>query len=295
MAARETRTGLEVRQSGGSLTLRLLRLGVPGQGPAGLREVFDAPPSPMPPAIPVNLQHERSIRLADAAAVSMDGDVLEARADFPPGVRELVALGKLTGASVEMRVTRDRIASGPSGAPVRHIEDWQLLEAGIVHEGAAGGSGIELRQRIGRVLSGFTLGRALDCRCGVGDCDTATIDPDGLVIPDEVAAFLGDFSQPLGPVTSAVRRGRVTVTADINATSYGRDLVEAGTSNLIVRPFPDATASEFEKRGRNQYWTKLRVAAFIYAYSDKNRGFNAASITRGESRGLDWSRRKYLV
>ena len=291
----ETRSGIEVRQSGGSLTLRLLRLGVPGQGPAGLREVFDAPPAPMPASIPINLQHERGIRLADAAAVSMDGDVLEARADFPPGVRELVALGRLTGASVEMRVNRDRIVPDPSGASIRHIEDWQLIEAGIVHEGAAGGSGIELRRRIGGVSSGFRLGSALDCRCGAGDCDTATIDPAGLDIPDDTAAFLGNFGQPLGPVTSTVRRGRVTVRADIRGTSYGRDLIEAGERNLIVRPFPDATASEFEKRGRNQYWTRLRVAAWIFAFTDKTGGFDAPSVTTGESRGLDWSRRRYLV
>ena len=77
----------------------------------------------------------------------------------------------------------------------------------------------------------------------------------------------------MGAAKAAVQAGKVTVSAEIRDTSWGRDLIEAGTENLIVRPYPDASKSRWTKVGRDRRFTRLAVAAWIFAWTDQTGGY----------------------
>ena len=213
-----------------------------------------------------------------------------------PTVGELLPTSTARGLEVRGEYTedlgaRDRFSIEFRARQATRSEDLRIVTAASLEAVAAvelpayGGAEIEHRRRLGGVKAGFPTGEALDCRCGPADCETATIELDGLVIPDDTPAFLGDFRQPLGAATSVVRDGVVTVEAEVLGTSWGRDMIEAGARNLIVRPYPDAARSEWTKRGTDRLFTRLQVAAWVFTWTDKTGGFESAEVQR---RGRLW-------
>ena len=248
----ETRQGGELRALGGRRVAgTLLRYGDVARIADGRSERFEATAfSYVPKTIPVNLQHDEKVVVGEvqlentATAIRAEGMVSE-------GVHSLIRRGSLGGLSVEFRAKRERQEAAPlHGRSVRVIEAADLLGAGLVDMPAYPDSGVEARRRIGGVSGGFRTGTKLDCRCAVQDCTSALIEADALTIPPEnVQAFLSDFSKPLGPATVKRAGPLVTVSADVPSTSYGSDLLEAPQDALIVRPYPDAARSSFVKDG----------------------------------------------
>ena len=184
--------------------------------------------------------------------------------------------------SVEFHALRERRTEGG----IREVLRAMVPDVALVPSPEYAQTGVELRRRIGGVSAGFPTGKALDCRCGPVDCGTATIELDGLTIPKDTPGFLNDFKRPLGAVSATVKGGRVTVDAEIRDTSWGRDPIEAGESSLIVRPYPDARRSEWEKRGADRLFRRLYVAAWIFAWTDQTGGHDAAKIEARRRRRL---------
>ncbi len=258
------RRPVEVRYEEGRALLTLVRLGREGQGPNGLREVFTAQPNPVPPTIPVNLQHDGAVILDHAAVVAVRGDVLEATARIPEGVRDLVRLGRLEGASVEMRVRRDEVT--PSyGASVRRILDWELLGASIVHRGAAGGSGVELRRALGASLSGFVgYNIAMDCSCPGGGCDEILFETGAFADLSEALATVGKMHQVVGRAVLSPTAGGLAIAVELIDVAGAQTLVELIDSDVDVyaRPLLNLEESDTSEERARGGTLRVKRAAF---------------------------------
>lgn len=220
----------------------------------------------------VTLAHRAAPEVRATTTRQGNGEItIEARAT--PRMVEAYEAGR-RALSIEFH----SLAEERKGGNVREITSAFVPLVAMVPVGAYNEASAEVRRRIGGVSAGFRTGKALDCRCGPQDCATATIELDGLTIPDDTPGFLGDFKRPLGAVSATVKGDRVTVNAEIRDTSWGRDLLEAGEDALIVRPYPDARRSEWEKRGRDRYFQRLYVAAWIFAWTDQTGGHDKARL-----------------
>ena len=246
----------------------------------GRREVF-APGAVEWPSegVGILLAHRQAPEVRAVAAREPDGRIT-VRAPATPAIREAVEAGRRF-MSVEFHALEERTTAGG----VREVLRALVPSAALVADPEYDTTVAEVRRRIGGVRSGFTEGEALDCRCGPIDCDTATIETGALVIPDGTPAFLSTFGKPLGPATVARDGAKVTVSAEVRDTSWGRDLMEAGTDHLIVRPYPHAPESEWTKEGRDRRFTRLTVAAWVYSWTDQTGGFEESTLaTRGRDR-----------
>jgi len=188
--------------------------------------------------------------------------------------------------SIEFRAHRDtrsedlRIVQAPTLAGVAAVQ----LPA---YEGAA----IEHRRRLGSVSGGFTMGKAVDCRCAGPGCDSAEVDPEGVTFKPDLPAFYSNFSQPLG-VARTVREGNVlTVTAPIPATQYGRDLSEVDdlAEMAVMRPYIDPVTGEWEKRGKTRVFTRAPIVAWILAPTDQIGGaYQKTKVDPEDRRARIW-------
>lgn len=309
----ETRPGIEVRQRAGNLILRLVRLGVPGHGPAGMREVFDAPPSPMPRAIPINLQHDRTIQLDAAATVRRVGDVIEAEATVPEGVRALVKFGRLAGASVEMRVHDSDVETDPHGSAVRRIRRWSLLEAAVVHSGMAGGSGLEVRQRGRTMRARVPVGKqAFYCSCsakktGAPNASKVRFEEGAFegVSGRDVSATSGNLMQILGQTSdgslrlSQGRGGALRVDLDPLDTRYGRELRELVAAGVPVhaRPVWNPETSKWRLDGDTAVVSRADFTLLLVkpVAADKAAGLHPLAPIPEQRAGLPWDRRRLIL
>lgn len=241
----------------------------------GRREVF-APGSVEWPSTGVGIltAHRTAPEVRAMPSRRSDGRIM-VRTPATDAIREAVEGGRRF-MSVEFHALRERTTRGG----VREVLRAFVPDAALVANPEYDTTAAEVRRRLGGVKARVPTGKAVDCRCGPADCETATIDPGGLEIPDDAPAFLGDFKQPLAAATSEVRDGVVTVAAEVRDTSWGRDLVEAGTDHLIVRPYPDPMKSEWEVRGTDRLFTRLSVAAWIFSWTDQTGGFEEAELER---------------
>lgn len=279
----ERREGVELRADGRILIGAAIRYG--DVSPTH-RERFERGSLTLDPHLSLSLEHRTLRTLAYGRDVQFDDRPagLFVRATLPRTPVADVALdgvrsGRFRGYSLEFiarRETRDT-------SDIRVIQRADVRGLALVDRPSYPGSTVEARKRRRRrprIRSKFPTGIALDCRCGPAGCDTATIDLSGLKIPEDIPAFIGNFDQPLGRAVAKVEDGIVGVEAPIPDTTWGRDLLAAPTENLIVRPYPTAD-SVFEKRGTDRLFTKLAVAAWVYAWTDQTGGFGGSEVTEG--------------
>lgn len=241
----------------------------------GRREVFTPGSVEWPSAGVGILTAHRTVPEVRAIPVRESDGRITVTAPATDAIQEAVEGGR-KWMSVEFHALQERTTAGG----VREVLRALVPDVALVDSPEYDTTSAEVRRRLGGVKSGFPLRKALDRRCGPADCSTATIDPDGLVIPRETPAFLSDFKRPLGPAVARVRDGAVTVSAEVRDTSWGRDLLAAGVASLIVRPYPDPMESSWEKRGTDRYFSALAVAAWIYSWTDQTGGFDEAEIER---------------
>ena len=273
MFCRLAGAAVEIREAAEGPELRGVMVQEGRAATGGRRELFAPGSIQWPDAgIGILLAHRTAPEVRAVAARESDGRIT-VRAPATPAIREAVAAGKRF-LSVEFFSIEERTTAGGVRELLRALVPTVALTAAPEYDMTVA----EIRRRIGRVEAGFSEGEALDCRCGPADCATATISPGAITIPEGTPAFLSDFKQPLGAAKAAVQAGKVTVVAEVRDTSWGRDLIEAGTSSLIVRPYANGSKSTWTKVGRDRRFTRLAVAAWIFGWSDQTRGFAAAEL-----------------
>lgn len=126
----EYRSGMEFRVSGRRLEGVALRYGEPARD----RDELFLPGSlaPVPPSVPLNLQHDQSLQVA--AAELQDGpDALRMVAELPEnsGAWSLVNRGALGGLSIEFRARQEH-----TDGSTRVVEAAELVGLALVDEGA---------------------------------------------------------------------------------------------------------------------------------------------------------------
>ena len=266
----ERRQGVELRADGRTLTGPAVRY---GDVSPSHRERFEPGAFTVSPDLAPTLGHRTGRVLAYGEDVTFEdrADALIVAAHLPRTEIATVALdgvraGRFRGWSVEFVAKQEsRDAEG-----IRVVESADLPGLALVDHPSYPGSGVEVRRRIGG-FSGLWKYARTRCRCAT-DCRTASVDPDGLTMEDDAPIFLGNFSQSLGSARLRRTRTGVQVEADIQDTSYGRDLIETGTDNLRVIPYLDPEVSEWVKRGTDRFYSQATVRAWILGYSDQAGG-----------------------
>lgn len=130
------------RVAGRTLTGRAL---VYGDVAPEFRERFEAGAfGEVPPAMPLNLQHDSALIVVPDAALTDGARSLEVRADLPEGsaALSLVRRGALTGFSIEFRSQSERVEGG-----IRVIERAELSGLALVDTPAYRESAAEVRGR----------------------------------------------------------------------------------------------------------------------------------------------------
>ena len=292
----EHRAGCEFRVAGRTLSGVAMRYGdtspdfrerfVPGAfGPVGSR------------TMPINLQHDSAIIVAERGLINDTARALEVRAELPAGsaALSLVKRGALNGFSIEFNAKSERREAG-----VRVIERASLTGIALVDHGAYPQAKAEVRARGDRggrlaTLRGYMPARKrLACRCSPGDCTTALFEDgalDGVVDPArqrDVLAVVGDYSQA---VASAKRGGLrfwktergVEYAIDIPKTARGEALMESlETVPVIARPVLDADASDVEVAGELATYKRAEVRALTIGATDAADGWPELRRKRGD-------------
>ena len=143
MAAPEHRAGTEFRIAGRTLSGRAMLY---GDVSPSFRERFTPGAfGTVPATIPVNLQHDSSIIVAERAVLADTPRELRVRADLPEGsaALALVRRGALNSFSIEFFAREERREAG-----VRVIERADLVGLSLVDEGAYRGATAEVRRAL---------------------------------------------------------------------------------------------------------------------------------------------------
>lgn len=190
--------------------------------------------------------------------------------------------------SVEFHAIRER----RTGGGIREILRAFVPDVALVADPEYDTTAAEVRRRRRwRMRSRMPRFRAVDCRCGPEDCNSALVEE--IDLSAEVLGYLDDYSKPLGRATARETREGIETVIEIatDEVSYASDLVvlvEAGVSP-IVRPYPDPELSRTRKEGRTLVYESLVPAAWIATYTDQRGGFEAATLAEAEEnrRGLE--------
>ena len=300
----EHRAGCELRVSGRTLSGTVLRYG--DLSPEH-RERF-APGAFAPvPAVPLNLQHDRTIVLMPAERYALiDSErALEVRAELPAdsAALKLVRRGALNGFSVEFHSRSETRESG-----VRVIERAELVGVALVDEPSYPESAAEIRRRGGGGGRGsrggrrgtfrgrVKAGRKVDCRCAPGDClealflegafDTLTrqqVTESGR----DVLAVVGEYQNAVGSAKRggvrfwAGQNGDLEFAVDIPDTARGAALMETfETVPVYARPVLDLDASDFDLVDRVATYRSAEVRALTIGPTDASKGW--APLVLGE-------------
>lgn len=281
---REHRHGREFRVAGRTLSGVAMRY---GDVSPGFRERFvPGAFGNVPTTIPVNLQHDRAIIVAERAVLADGPRELSVRADLPAGsaALELVRRGALSGWSVEFHARAERREAG-----VRVIERAVLTGLALVDSGAYPASKAEVRARSGRTLrQRIPAGVNLGCRCSGAACRFARITGEAMQEAfaeawDEAAEILAvrsNYGNPLasksaGTLRAAVDDDGATVEIDIPTGPDGDAVLRAieDTGAVLARPFFDSDGSDGTIEGRSapggtMVYTSARVRSIVIGATD---------------------------
>ena len=276
----ERRAGYEFRVAGRTLSGVAMRY---GDTSPDFRERFvPGAFGQVPAVLPINLQHDSAIVVAQRAALVDSPRELRVRAELPEGsaALSLVRRGALQGFSIEFRATSERRVAG-----IRVVERASLTGLALVDSGAYPQATAEVRARSGRTMRAtIPSGRKMDCKC-VGDGCQVNFTEDALAdaIGDGegrtwIAAF-NSFDAPLGSAKRGTVRARmvgadVEVEIDIPDSEAGRAVLAAqADAGVVVRPFVDRTAAETITDGGTTVYTKAPIRAFIITSTDAREGW----------------------
>ena len=252
----EYRTGLEIRADGRTLVGAAMRYG--DLSPSH-RERWEPGAARVSPDLAPTLGHRTGRVLAYGSDVEVEDrpDALIVRARLPrTEVAEEalagVANGRYRGWSVEFRPERER--RDPSG--IRVIERAAVPGLALVDAPSFPGSTVEARRRLGPTLRGSVpTGRALDCRCPGGECDTIEFSPDAFAGLEEALATTGRMDQTVGrAILTPGRSGSpLDIEVELLDVAAARDLVSliSGQVPIFLRPLVDLQASDIVE-GRNE-------------------------------------------
>ena len=302
---REHRAGCEFRVSGRTLSGVAMRY---GDTSPDFRERFvPGAFGTVPATLPVNLQHDSSIVVAERAVLADTPRELRVRAELPEGsaALKLVRRGALNGFSVEFRARGERREAG-----IRVVERAELTGLALVDSGAYPGATAEVRARSGRRLrSKIPYDKSLACECiaQMGPGSGGTCIPmvrftqyAGELMADalgeaerqrDILAVAGNFRRPLGSVSRGTVRATSTddgleVEIDLPAGAVGDEIIAANeAAGVIVRPLIDYERSEFTDGPDGRTVTKPHLRAFIVGATDTKEGWDDAVIDYGDPEG----------
>ena len=295
----EQRAGAEIRLSGRVLAGRAMVYGLPATLAPGSREMFL--PGAFNPltAVPLNLQHDRQLVLAEAGTFDLQDtpEALLVRARLPASSAaiRLVQRKALQGLSIEFDPLSERTEGN-----LRVIERARLRGIGLVDAPAYRASTVEVRARLGRtVRARVPSGRKLACDClrnaaGRAQARWAEFQAsaiqsmfDGvfaeLAEETAVAAF-GAYGQPLASTARGTMRGRMRgkdleVEIDLPDDASGRAVIAAHeSSGLVARPFVDTDLSEFQLIDDSAVYSKAPLRAMILSATDRREGWPELKI-----------------
>ena len=216
--APEVRAGGELRVAGRALTGLAMVYGAVSEEH---RERFVAGAFSPVPAVPLLLQHDRSMVIVEPGAYELtDTDAaLEVRAELPPeaAALQLVKRRALGGFSVAFRARAES-----RDGEIRVVEKAELVEVSLVDRPAYDASTAEVRRRgdrggrLGTIRGRVPVDARVDCRCGPGDCLEAVFERgsmDRTIDKAEVLAVVGDYANAIaskkrggGPLLGRARR-----------------------------------------------------------------------------------------
>ena len=138
----EHRAGVSFRVAGRTLSGRALVYGDTADM-GDFRERFEPGAFGEVRTIPINLQHDRRLIVAESALLTDSARSLDVRADLPEGsaALALVRRGVLSGFSIEFRPRSERREAG-----IRVVERADLAGLALVDRGAYPQSSVELRR-----------------------------------------------------------------------------------------------------------------------------------------------------
>lgn len=294
----EHREGVSFRVAGRTLSGRAL---VYGDVSPDFQERFLSGAFGEVRSIPINLQHDPKLVVADEATLIDSARWLEVRADLPEGsaALDLVRRGALSAFSIEFKSKAERREAG-----IRVVERAELTGLALVDRGAYPQSLAEIRKRSGRVLrSKLPYNKSLACECiaksgsgnggacvplarfskMAGDLMAKSIN-EATADARDILAVAGNFRRPLGSVSKGTLRARSTddgldIEIDLPAGTVGDEIVAANeAAGVVVRPLVDYDRSEFTDGPDGRTVTRPHLRAFIVGATDTKKGWNDAVI-----------------
>ena len=288
----EVRAGGELRVAGRTLTGRAMVYGAVSEEH---RERFEPGAFAPVPAVPLLLQHDRSMVIVEPGAFELadTAAALEVRAELPAeaAALQLVKRGALSGFSVAFRAqheTRD--------GDIRVVESAELVEVSLVDQPSYDASTAEVRRRgdrggrLGTIRGRVPVGSRVDCRCGPGDCLEAVFERgsmNGTIGKEEVLAVVGDYANAIaskrrgGVRFWAGKDGDLEYAVDIPNTDRGRALMETMSSvPVLARPVLDMDASDFTIADKVATYRRAEVRALTIGATDANKGWTPLVLGR---------------
>ena len=296
----EHRAGCEFRVQGRTLTGRAL---VYNQRSPDFNERFlPGAFGDVPTTIPVNLQHDAAIVVAERAVLADSPRELRVRADLPEGsaALALVRRGALNSFSIEFKSRAERRESG-----VRVVEKAELTGLALCDHGAYPGATAEVRARSGRRLrSSIPYDRSLACECiaqrgpgsggscipearfskMAGEAMAEQMDLAFAQLERDVLVVAGDFKRPLGSVSRGTVRAVSTdealeIEVDLPAGAVGDEIVAAHeTAGVVLRPVIDFDRSDFTDTDKGREYSRPHLRALLIGATDTKKGWPDPTI-----------------
>ena len=287
----EHRAGLEFRIAGRTLSGVAMRY---GDVSPDFRERFEPGAfGTVPATIPVNLQHDSAIVVAERAVLADSPRELRVRADLPEGsaALKLVRRGALSGFSIEFNAHSERREAG-----IRVIERAALTGLALVDSGAYPGATAEVRARRGRTLrQRIPANTNIGCRCSGVTCKFARITGEAMqeaftkAWDDavEVLAVRSSYGAPLASKSAGTLRARMDgddaeVEVDLPTGPDGDAVLRAieDTGAVLARPYLDAALSEGIEEaaratgaGNVMVYSRMRVRSIVIGATDEREGW----------------------
>ena len=257
-----------------------------------IRETFRPGAFTPVPAVPLVVQHDESLPIANAGEYELrdSNRALEIRATLPEksAAAHLVRSGALSGYSIKFVPVREKMEGG-----IRIIEKASLLHVGLVDSGAYPGSVAEVRARgarggrLGTVRGRIPVGKQLDCRCAPGKCNKALFENGSFddATQDEareILAVVGDYSQALASKKRKSIRfwngkdGSLEFAIDIPNSDRGKAFQDSMDSvRMIARPVIDVDASDvlFSPDGLLARYSLVSMRAITIGATDADEGW----------------------
>ena len=251
------------------------------------------------PAVPLNLQHDRGLVLAEAGTFDLfdSPEALLVRARLPASSAaiRLVQRKALQGLSVEFDPLRER-----QEGSLRVIERAKLRGVGLVDSPAYRASTVEVRARLGRtVRARVPSGKKLACDClrnaaGRAAARFAEFQAEALqgmfddvfseLAKETAVAAFGAYGQPLASTARGTMRGRMRgkdleVEIDLPDDASGRAVLAAHeSSGIVARPFVDTDLSKFELIDDSAVYSEAPLRAMILSSTDRREGWPELKI-----------------